>query len=104
PPGARRLEGPPAGDDRAGGHELVEELAVDARRTADSLVVGIGIRQEPLVEAVPAVAEAVVRSLIGSGDEPVEGDGHVENGCGHGVPFLDCLLVYPETGNRGRIN
>src|SRR5215204_4682529 len=41
----------------------------------------------PLVQAVPAVTEAVVRSLIGPGDEPVEGDGHVENSCGHGVSF-----------------
>src|SRR5215207_2700667 len=41
----------------------------------------------PLVQAVPAVTEAVVRSLIGPGDESVEGDGHVENGCGHGVSF-----------------
>src|SRR5918992_245994 len=34
-----------------------------------------------------AVIEAVVRSLVGPGDEPVEGDGHVVNGCGHGVSF-----------------
>jgi hypothetical protein len=40
------------------------------------------------VQAVAAIAEAVVWSLIGPRDEPVEGDGHVENGCGHGVSFL----------------
>jgi hypothetical protein len=37
------------------------------------------------VQAFPTVAKAVVGSLIGTGDESVEGNGHVENGCGHGV-------------------
>src|SRR5438046_10458900 len=32
-PAARRLEGPPAGDDRAGSTDLVKKLAVDACRT-----------------------------------------------------------------------
>jgi hypothetical protein len=41
----------------------------------------------PRVQAVPAVTEAVVRSLTGPGDESVEGDGYVENGCGHGISF-----------------
>jgi hypothetical protein len=41
---------------------------------------------------VPAVAEPVVRSFVGPRDEPVEGHGHVENGCGHGVSFLVCGL------------
>jgi len=104
-PAARRLEGPPAGDDRPGGHHLVEDRAVDARRPADSLVFGVGTRQEPLVEAVPAVAEPVAGSFVRSSDEPVEGHGHVENGCGHGVssPGLSARHV-PETGCRGRIN
>jgi hypothetical protein len=39
------------------------------------------------VQAVPAVAEPVPRSLIGPGEESVEGHGHVKNGCGHGVFF-----------------
>ena len=51
------------------------------------MVVGVGTRQGPLVEAVPAVAEPVVRSFVGPGDEPVEGHGHVENGGGHGASF-----------------
>ena len=33
-PAVRGLERPPAGDDRAGGHQLLEHLAVDARPTA----------------------------------------------------------------------
>ena len=36
-PAARRLERPPAGDDRAGGHELVDDPAVDTARPADGL-------------------------------------------------------------------
>ena len=87
-PAARRLEGPPAGDDRPGGHELIDDLAVDAGQTArDSLGVGVGTRQGPLVQAVAAVAEPVVRSFVWPGNETVEGHGHVENGCGHGGSF-----------------
>src|SRR4029453_11978100 len=45
------------------------------------------------MQAVPPVAECVVWSLIWPGDESVEGHGHVEDGCGHGVsPFLFCTL------------
>src|SRR5215212_5753968 len=40
------------------------------------------------LQAVPAVTKAVVRPLIGTGDEPVERHGHVENGCRHAFPFL----------------
>src|SRR5919109_1861101 len=36
-PAVGRLEGPPAGDDRSCGHELIDDLAVDAARTADHL-------------------------------------------------------------------
>jgi hypothetical protein len=64
-PAAGRLEPPSAGDDRAGGHELVDYPTVDARRTADFA----GVRQ-PLVQASPAVAEAVVQSLIGPAMNP----------------------------------
>src|SRR5688500_16216999 len=35
----------------------------------------------------PPSPEPVVRSLIRPGDESVEGHGHVENGCAHGVSF-----------------
>jgi hypothetical protein len=81
-PAARRLEGSPAGDDRPGGHELVDDLAVDAARTADRLEVDVtAARHRPLVQAVPAVTEAVIRSLVGPGDEPIEGHRHVENSC-----------------------
>src|SRR5215207_4373648 len=63
-------------------------LPFDAARTPGGLeVIGVGTRQGPLVQAFPAVTEAVIRSLVGAGDEPVEGRGHVENGCGHGVSF-----------------
>jgi hypothetical protein len=40
-PAACRLEGRLAGDDRPGGHHLVEDLAVDARQTTGDLV-GVG--------------------------------------------------------------
>src|SRR5919106_888398 len=69
-----------AGGDRPGRHELVDYLPVDA------LAVVIG-GEVPLVQAVPAVAEGVVESLIRTSDESVERHGHVENGCGHGVSF-----------------
>src|SRR5829696_7602496 len=65
-PAISRLEGPPAGDDRAGRHELVEDLAVDAAQTAGGLGV-IGARRRPIVQAFPAVTQAVGRSLIGPG-------------------------------------
>jgi hypothetical protein len=88
PPAAGRLEGPSAGDDRAGRHELVDDLGVDAGQAARKrLVVSAGTRQAPLMQAVPAVAEPVARSLVWPGDESVEGHGHVQNGCGHGVTF-----------------
>src|SRR5207249_6439542 len=58
-----------------------------ARRPEIALRSASAPRLEPLVQAVPAVAEPVPRSLIGPGDESVEGHGHVKNGCGHGVSF-----------------
>jgi len=67
-PAISGLEDPPAGDDRAGGHELIDDLAVDAARTADGLEVDVAARHRPFVQAVPAVTEAIVRSLIGPGD------------------------------------
>src|SRR5829696_3245870 len=62
-PAARRLEGSSAGDDCAGGHELVDHLAVDSARPADRVEVDVARRHHPLVEAVAAVAEPVARSL-----------------------------------------
>ena len=59
-PPVRRLEGPAAGDDRPGGHELVEDLAEDGHLT----------RKGPLVQAFPAVAEPVARSCIGPAMNP----------------------------------
>lgn len=70
-PEVRRLDGPAAADDRSGGQQLIDDPAVDARRAArDALVVGAGAVQEPLVQAVPAVAERVVRSLVGPATNP----------------------------------
>src|SRR5918996_1320824 len=86
-PAVRELEGSSASDDRAGGHELVDDLAVDAARPPDGVEVEVAARHRPLVQAVPAVAEPVARSLVGAGDEPVERHRHVENGRGHGVSF-----------------
>src|SRR4029079_16936650 len=40
---------------------------------------------QPLVQAHAAVTETVLRRLVRPGDEPVERDGHVETGRGHGV-------------------
>ena len=76
-PAASRLESPPTGDDRPGGHHLVEDLAVDPRLTRYLLVVRVGTRQDPVVQAVPTVAKPVVGSYVGPGDEAVEGHGHV---------------------------
>src|SRR5262245_7551918 len=80
-PTARRLEGPPAGDDRSGRHELFDDLAVDTARTPSGLEVvnAAATPQCPIVQTFPAVTQAVVRPLVGPGDEPVEGHGHVEN-------------------------
>src|SRR6266508_831733 len=86
-PAAGRLEGPPAGDDRASGHELFDDLAVDTARPAGGLEVDVAARHRPFVQTVPAVAEPVARSLIRPGDESVERHGHVEHGCGHGGSF-----------------
>jgi hypothetical protein len=52
-PAAGRLEGPPAGDDRASGHELFHDLAVDTARTAGGLKVDAAARHRPLVQTVP---------------------------------------------------
>jgi hypothetical protein len=69
-PAARGLEGPPAGDDRAGGHELVDDLAVDGPRTADGFEVDVAVRHCPLVQAVAAVAESVSGSFVGPAMNP----------------------------------
>jgi hypothetical protein len=42
------------------------------------------------VQAMAAVTESVARAFVGPGDEPVEGHGHIENGCGHGSSFPVC--------------
>jgi hypothetical protein len=42
-----------------------------------------GLVQVPVVELQAADAERVVAALIGTGDEPVEGDGHVACGWCH---------------------
>jgi hypothetical protein len=62
------------------GHNVVDDRAVDAGQAArDGLVVGVGAGQEPLVQAVPPVAEPDARSRIGHGDESIERHGHVQN-------------------------
>jgi hypothetical protein len=50
-------------------------------------VVSVGIRHDPLMEAAPPVAERVVKSFVRSGNEAVEGHGHVENGFRHRDSF-----------------
>ena len=59
-PTVRRLEGRPARDDRPGGHELVEHLAED----------GLLAVEQPLVQAFPAVAQAITRPRIAVSEEP----------------------------------
>ena len=73
-PAVGQLEGRPPGDQRARGHELVGDLAVDALgdKLRDSGGAGGGTCHRPLVEAVAAIAEAIARTLVGSGDEPIE--------------------------------
>jgi hypothetical protein len=83
-PPLRRLEGAAAGDDRAGRHRLVHRLAVDALRpTRHAAVLGRGAGEDPLVQALAAVAEAVVDPLVGAGDEAIQGHRHEEHGRGH---------------------
>ena len=86
-PAARGLECSPAGDGCAGGHELIDDLAVDAAPAADRVEVDLAVRHQPLVEAKAPVAEPVAGRFVWSGNEPVEGHGHVEHGCGHGLSF-----------------
>src|ERR1700730_9785286 len=50
-----------------------------------ALMTGVGTCQELLVQAVPAITEPVARSLVGPGDESVEGHGHVQHGIAHGL-------------------
>src|SRR5215204_1081245 len=102
-PATGGLEGPAAGHDRTGGHELVEDLPVDARGTRDTLVAPVRAREDPVVEAMPAVAEAVPRSCVRPGDEPVERHGHGENGCGHGVSLAGIFgpSSWRRTGRAG---
>ena len=70
-PAARRLEGPPAGDDRPGGHELVDDLAVDAPPAGGLDVVDVAAaRERPFVQALPAVTEPVVRPSLGPAMNP----------------------------------
>jgi hypothetical protein len=89
-PAACRFEGPSAGDDRPGGHELVDDLAVDAARMTRGLEVvdAVAATERPFVQAFPAVTQSVVGPLVRPGDEPVERHGHVENRCGHGASFI----------------
>jgi hypothetical protein len=92
-PATRWLESSSAGDDGAGGHQLVEHMAVDARRASGNAVsLGIRIREEPIVQAFAAISEPVVKSFVGPRDEAVEGHRHGENGCGHGASFFPGVL------------
>jgi hypothetical protein len=59
---------------------LGQDLAVDAR-TNEFHLLGPGTGQRPVVQALTAVAEPIAGSRVGPGDEPVEGHGHVANGC-----------------------
>jgi hypothetical protein len=91
-PVAGGLDRAAAGDDRPRRHELVHHPAVGAAEIHELPDTGVGVRQGPLVEAVAAVAEAVVDALVGPCDESVEGHGHVEDGCGHGVSLPGGLV------------
>src|SRR3954451_10824475 len=85
-PAASGLERAAAGDNRPSRHELIDDLAIDAPGTAwNTILDGLGTGKDPLVEAVTAVTEPVARSGVGPGDETIEGHGHGENACGHGV-------------------
>ena len=79
------LEGPPARDNRSRRHGLLHDLPVhavvhDRGRTGLAAVL---TRQNPLVQALPTVPEAVVRPLVRAGDEAVERHGHVQDRGGH---------------------
>src|SRR2546427_12580684 len=75
---------------------------VDAARTADGIEVDVAaILHRPFMQAFAADAGAVLQRLVGPGHEPIGGDGHVENGCGHGVSLpvvVDLRLAWSERG------
>ena len=70
-PAVGELEGPSADDHRPCGHDLVHDLAVHAVQAADDLLVTFGcVRQKPLVQAVPAVAEPLPGPSLGPAMNP----------------------------------
>ena len=73
-PATGELERAAAGDDRAGGHALRVHLAVGAWAVA---VV------EPVEEPEATAAHLLPGPIVRTGDEPVEGHGHVEADGGH---------------------
>jgi hypothetical protein len=89
-PAAGGFERPTAGDHGAGGHVLVDDLAVDATRSTCPLDVGVVLvgRHLLLDETLASVTEAVVHTLVRAGNEPVERGRHEEHRCGHSVSFL----------------
>jgi hypothetical protein len=63
-PAAGRLEGPPAGNNRASGHELFDDLAVDTGRPAGGLEVDVAARHRDLrPREARRVDELLVRGL-----------------------------------------
>jgi hypothetical protein len=83
-PPARRLEGPAAGEHSPGGEEIVGNLAIAAVELVESDA------SSPFVEAFAAVPQSVLQRLVGTGDEAVEGHGHVQHGRRHGeFSFMD---------------
>lgn len=84
---------PPTSDDRAGGHELIDDSAVDHARTADAFEVGISVRHDPLVQAVAAVAERVLNPSFGPAMNPSRDMDIYRTAADAAPPFLDRLLV-----------
>jgi len=72
-PVASRLDRSASGDDRSGAHELGKHLTVDAAWAGGLVARGVGAGKDPLMQAEPAVAEAVLSRLVRTCDEAVEG-------------------------------
>src|SRR2546428_701137 len=78
------VEGPTSGDHGTGGHELVDDLAVDASLSPNGFLrVVPNALEDPLVQPLAAVAETIVRAFVGSRDESVEGHCHGQHSQGH---------------------
>ena len=87
-PAARELERPPAGDDRAGGHHLVEHrrARLVGRPVGRRVDAAVG---QPAVQQLAADPEPVFLAVVRPGDEPVHRHRHVQHDLAHRATLQD---------------